>query len=329
MSRYSSYYYKPTRPIETDKGLKARSQTGKFGQSWWAARWIAALERLLDAGRLRRGSGYARSGQVLSIEETPTGVLARVQGSRPQPYKVAIELKRLTDDQWAKVLDQMAAQAGFSAQLLAGEMPQDIEEAFKAAGISLFPDRVDDLTTACSCPDWANPCKHVAATHFILGEQFDEDPFMIFRLRGRTQEEIMQALRSRRGGAEEEEAESVAAPAEPVAALAELLDRFWQPLERLDAFAAAVKPPAVRFPLLKRLGQPAFLPDDDLVQTLGSSYEAITAAALRAAFEGGPARSGDRGERETREFEGGPARSGDRGEQDAHETGPRGMPANR
>ena len=93
----------------------------------------------------------------------------------------------------------MAGQALFAAQLLAGEMPQDIEEAFAAAGVSLFPDRRGDLDTDCSCPDWANPCKHVAATHYILGEQFDEDPFLLFRLRGRTQEQILAALRALAG----------------------------------------------------------------------------------------------------------------------------------
>ena len=98
----------------------------------------------------------------------------------------------------------MAEQAIFTAQLLAGEMPQDIEQAFEAAKVSLFPSRHDDLKTECSRPDYANPCKHVAATHYILGERFDEDPFLIFRLRGRTQEQVMAALRKRRS----EEAEN-------------------------------------------------------------------------------------------------------------------------
>ena len=88
-----------------------------------------------------------------------------------------------------EALDALAEQAIFTAQLLAGEMPQDIEEAFEEAGASLFPKKRGDLETECSCPDYANPCKHIAATHYILGERFDEDPFLIFRLRGRTQEE--------------------------------------------------------------------------------------------------------------------------------------------
>ncbi len=197
--RYDDYddFYPPSRPIRTDQGLKARSQRGKFGQSWWAGRWIAALERLVDAGRLSRGRSYARAGQVLSIEERGGRVTARVQGSRPKPYTVSIELTRLTDAQWDAVVERMAERAAFVAHLLAGEMPKDIEEAFVAAGVSLFPDRSGDLITSCTCPDYANPCKHVAASHYILAERFDEDPFMLFRLRGRSEEQILAALRTR------------------------------------------------------------------------------------------------------------------------------------
>ncbi len=281
---YDYYEYRPA--IPTDEGIKARSQRGKFAQSWWAERWINALERLMDAGRLRRGRRYARSGQVLSIEETPKGIVARVQGSRRTPYKVTIQLTPLTDEQWERVIDRMAEEAIFVAQLLAGEMPQDIEEAFKAAGVSLFPQQEGDLITDCTCPDWANPCKHIAATHYILGEQFDEDPFLIFRLRGRTQEQIMEALRARQGGDLIEEEQEEEEP-EVVTPLEDLIDRFWEPLERLDTFSTAIKPPVVRLPLLKRLGQPAFLPGVDLAQLLGPTYEAITQAAITAAFDGG------------------------------------------
>lgn len=289
MSRRHRYYYtyfEPSQPVHTDEGIKARSQRGQFGQSWWAERWIAALERLMDAGRLRRGRSYARSGQVLSIEEIPNGARAKVQGSRATPYKVTIQLAPLSDAQWEKVIEQMAAQAIFAAQLLAGEMPQDIEKAFAAAGVSLFPDRPGDLITDCTCPDWANPCKHVAATHYILGEQFDEDPFLIFRLRGRTQEQILEALRAQRvGEGVEEEADAEEEP-EEVPPLEELISRFWQPLERLEPFPTAIKPPVVGQPLLKRLGSPAFLPDEDLARLLEMAYSAITQAALTAAFEG-------------------------------------------
>jgi uncharacterized Zn finger protein len=132
MARRKSYYsyyadFKPTRPITTQDGIKARSQRGSFAKNWWATRWIEALERLVDSGRLTRGRSYARRGQVLSIEETKTRIAARVQGSRRTPYKITIQMVALTDAQWDKVMDTLSEQAIFTAQLLAGEMPQDIE----------------------------------------------------------------------------------------------------------------------------------------------------------------------------------------------------------
>ncbi len=125
-------------------------------------------------------------------------VKAKVQGSMPKPYNVKIKLMPLSDAEWDKVTDAMASQAIFAAKLLAGEMPTNIEEAFSAAQLSLFPTKLDDLQTDCSCPDWANPCKHIAAVYYLLAERFDEDPFLIFKLRGRTKEQIIETLRARR-----------------------------------------------------------------------------------------------------------------------------------
>lgn len=283
-SYYGDYFFEPSRPLDVEGGIKARSRRGEFAKNWWAGRWIKAMERLVDAGRLQRGRSYARRGQVLSIDETAEGVTARVQGSRRQPYRVTIRVSPLSDRAWEQVIDALAEQAIFSAQLLAGEMPPDIEEAFAAAGVSLFPDRRGELETDCSCPDWANPCKHVAATHYILGERFDEDPFLLFRLRGRGQEQALAALRQRRAGPELEEEEPDAAPVVP---LEETLDRFWEPGEALAGFPLAIKPPAAALPILKRLGEPGFLAGDSLAGLLGPVYERLSRAALGAAFGGG------------------------------------------
>src|SRR5262249_28452892 len=144
-------------------GIKAQSQRGAFGTSWWARRWLDVLEGFDLGARLGRGRSYARRGQVLSIDVAPGEVRSRVQGSRPKPYDVRIGVKQLTARQWDKVVAALSKQALFTAKLLAGEMPQDVEEVFRAAGLSLFPEEGGDLTTSCSCPDWSNPCKHVAA----------------------------------------------------------------------------------------------------------------------------------------------------------------------
>ena len=282
--RYFNYYsdFTPSKPIETQEGIQAHSQRGAFARNWWAERWIEALERLMDSGRLSRGRRYARKGQVLSIEETKTGVAARVQGSRRTPYKITIQIAPLSDAQWEKVIDALAEQAIFTAQLLAGEMPQDIEAAFKTAGVSLFPAKRGDLTTDCSCPDYTNPCKHVAATHYILGERFDEDPFLLFRLRGRTQEQILQGLRQRRAGqgaVEDEEEEP-----EIVIPLEESLDHFWEMRLPLEAFQVAIRLPAIEMPLLKRLGEAAFVPDPGIQSLLRPALQNISQVAQNVAY---------------------------------------------
>jgi uncharacterized Zn finger protein len=280
---YYDFYYEPTRPIEVDDGIKARSQRGAFAKNWWATRWIQAMEHLVDSRRLARGRSYARKGQVRSIEESEGGIRARVQGSRPSPYKVTIQVSPLTDAQWEKVIDALAEQAIFTAQLLAGEMPHGIEQAFQTAGVSLFPDKGGDLATDCSCPDWSNPCKHVAAAHYILGERFDEDPFLLFRLRGRTQEQILRALRQRRAGqasfAEEEEEAEIVIP------LKEMLGRFYELGAPLEGLSVAIREAAIEMPLLKRLGEAAFVPTPGIQTLLRPAYQGITQAALMAAFQ--------------------------------------------
>jgi uncharacterized Zn finger protein len=284
-SYYNSFYvgFEPTRPIAAKEGIKARSQRGAFARSWWATRWIEALERLMDSGRLTRGRSYARKGQVLSIDETESGIEARVQGSQRKPYKITIQVEPLTDAQWESVIDALAEQAIFTAQLLSGEMPQDIEQAFHAAGVSLFPTRRSDLSTDCSCPDWANPCKHVAATHYILGERFDEDPFLLFRLRGRTQEQILQGLRRRRASQEGAESDEEEEP-EVVIPLEETIKHFWELEQPLDTFSVAIRKPAIEMPLLKRLGDPLFVPNPGLQTLLKPAFLTICQAALEAAF---------------------------------------------
>ena len=191
MSRYDDYgYFPPSRPRKAKGGIKAQSKRGAFGESWWAKRWIAVLERFDIGARLGRGRSYARQGQVLSLAIDKGQVKAKVQGSRPKPYDVAIQLKTLSAADWKKLAKALSQQALFAAKLLAGQMPQDIEQAFEGVGLSLFPATHQDLDTDCSCPDWSNPCKHIAAVYYLLGEEFDRDPFLIFKLRGMSREEL-------------------------------------------------------------------------------------------------------------------------------------------
>jgi uncharacterized Zn finger protein len=285
------WYPKP-KPRRPANGIKAQSK--KFGQTWWASKWLAALERLVDSARLGRGRSYARSGQVLNIDITPGRVESRVQGSRPKPYNVEIEIKPLSNKEWNKVADAMASQAIFAAKLLSGEMPQDIEEAFKQAGVNLFPASRGDLKTECSCPDWSNPCKHIAAVYYLLGEQFDADPFLIFRLRGKSKDDIMTLLRARRSAPEQAAAETrrkrrtKAEPdeAEQAIPLKDDLSRFWDMASSLDDFQAVIQAPQVDGAPAKRLGSPGFWRNSkvDFLGTLTYAYRSITQSSLRVAL---------------------------------------------
>lgn len=285
MGRWDDYedewnYYRPAQPIRIKDGLKARSERGAIGSTWWSRRWISVLESFSMGTRLTRGRSYARQGQVASIDIEPGLVKAKVQGSQPRPYNVKIQLKPLSEQDWAQVIKTMAAQAIFAAKLLAGEMPTNIEEAFEAVNLSLFPTRVKDLVTDCSCPDWANPCKHIAAVYYLLAERFDEDPFLIFKLRGRTKEAIISELRALRTITDESQPDVISDEVpEASAQLIEDVSTFWQAGEGLETFAIHPRAARIDKAVLKRLGDSPFtLNGQNLTTLLARAYDIIDAA---------------------------------------------------
>src|SRR4051794_22885792 len=243
-------YPPPSRARQVEGGIKASSKRGQFAQNWWGRRWIQVLESFDIGARLQRGRSYARKGQVLSIDVKKGMVEARVQGSRHDPYAVHIKVRPLMPSEWKRLTDQLARQAIFAAKLLAGEMPQDIEAAFSTAGLSLFPQKLTEISTGCSCPDWSNPCKHVAAVYYLLGEAFDRDRFLIFRLRGIDREEFMPMLGEAQPAEADPKPEPTPLPSDP--------EEFWRakPLPP-DLFVGteAPKPPAA---LAHRLGNLQF-----------------------------------------------------------------------
>jgi len=174
------------------------NHTLQSSREWWSQRWLDLLDAYRFKKRLERARNYARQGNVLSIEFKAVKVLARVQGSEAEPYKVSLNLEKFSDEQWGYVVESMSQKAVFAAKLLAGEMPQNIEEVFTSNGLSLFPFTLSEIQSQCSCPDKANPCKHIAAIYYQLGDRFSEDPFVLFQLRGRSKEQIISDLRQLR-----------------------------------------------------------------------------------------------------------------------------------
>jgi uncharacterized Zn finger protein len=294
-------HYEPTKPIEVKGGIKAKSRRGSFVQSWWAKRWIETLESFNLGARLGRGKSYARKGQVTSIKIESGLVRAKVQGSDPRPYSVTIKVRTLTGSEWDLLAEKLALKPIFAAKLLAGEMPEEIDSAFKEIGLSLFPETLDDLETDCSCPDWSNPCKHIAAVYYLLGEEFDRDPFLIFKLRGVDMDDFMSILgkgfvpetadRVAEAGAFTESPDktgtAIEAETSPVSPEPLPLDpeAFWGRLpenpveEKVSSLEAHI--PQVPASLPKRLGKfPFWCGEEDLLEVLEEIYKKASPAGM-------------------------------------------------
>jgi uncharacterized Zn finger protein len=283
-------FYEPSRPLPAEGGIEARSRRGAIGETWWSRRFIELLESFGVGSRLKRGRTYARAGQVVELDVEHGVVLAKVQGSRHSPYRVRIRFKALSENQWRRAEKTMASQALPLAKLLAGEMPHDIEELLAACKLALFPRSASELTASCSCPDWENPCKHIAATYYILAERFDEDPFLIFTWRGRDQDELVESLRKRRvpaGRSANAHAASTkpAGVLQPSAPLSTVLDSFWLCGPELEGFH--VSPLAGEAPdaLLRQLGPaPVEVGERNLVEALAGTYVTLAHAAEQTAL---------------------------------------------
>jgi uncharacterized Zn finger protein len=184
-------------------------------QPWWVEQWMELINGYRFKKRLERAWGYAREGHVTSIRFEGRRVHARVQGTDEAPYKVKLWLDVLNDEDWGYVLEALTQKARWSAQLLAGIMPSDIERAFAASGKRLFPFKLQEVRSECSCPDKANPCKHISAVYFLMGDRFSEDPFVLFQLRGRNRTKLLEDLAEQRRKALASLAEERAGDAAP------------------------------------------------------------------------------------------------------------------
>jgi len=248
------------------------------GAEWWSGRWLAALERAGWTSRMERGRSYARAGRVLDLRVESGRLTARVQGSGRQPYEVELQVLPLAPTVWRAVAARLVQRAGDAAELLAGRLPVTVEGAFTALGARLFP---DEILAECTCPDWATPCKHVAATCYAFAAQLDADPFLLFRLRGRTRERFLAELeRTDSAGA----APALAAGGERPEAV--LPAEFWAP--RPAALSAAMAAGAP-------LGLPGALPEPDwwagprpLREMLEAVYGAVERACAAAAGANAP-----------------------------------------
>jgi uncharacterized Zn finger protein len=263
------------RAVSERPGLVAVSKRGPIGATWWSQRFIAVLEAMGHGPRMTRGRSYARSGQVLDVSIRPGEVAASVQGSRRKPYSVLLEIDVYNPEQWSRVERELAGRAEYAAELLAGRMPERIDEVFARNGLTLFPVR-REFHTDCTCPDWENPCKHVAAACYILAERLDADPFAMLQWRGRTRTALLRKIEALR----DEEAWDEGGDEPQDAPLADLIDDYWQCAAPLPVAESPGSerggPPALAGAVLDRLGPIGVEIDGtDLRDLLRPAYEAI------------------------------------------------------
>ena len=185
----------PVRIPRYAAGIRAQESRSGGARTWWARRWLEVLERMGLGARLGRGKHYAVSGQVTGMRIEGPHVEAQVVGTRQDPYRVTIDFRVPEGAAREAIVARIKGEPMIAARLIADDMPTEVEQAFRDCGIDFFPGGklapgVYDMTTACSCPDYANPCKHVSAVLLILGEEIARRPMTLLELRGIAEEDL-------------------------------------------------------------------------------------------------------------------------------------------
>jgi uncharacterized Zn finger protein len=278
MGRYDWYDYTPTTPIATKGGIKSKA---KGGVNWWSKRWYDFMETFNLGARLARGKSYARKGQVIDVKIESGLVQGRVQGSMRTPYTVTVHFEPISRQGWERIVDRLRAQLLFSAQLMAGEVPQELEDFFQAEGASLFPQLKRRGDMHCNCPDSSNPCKHIAALFYVLGDAFDGDPFLLLQLRGMPREELVALLGAGTAPSAEAEAEEKFFETEPLP----MDESFYKGVPLPEDFIGPLPRGDLNAPLLRRLGNlPFWRGDEPLLESLQEVYKETARRGRSVAF---------------------------------------------
>ncbi|HTX63172.1 MAG TPA: SWIM zinc finger family protein, partial [Acidimicrobiales bacterium] len=280
----------PSVPRPVVGGIVARTRKGPIGATWWSRRFLRSLEAVMVGGRMERGRSYARKGQVVDLRIGPGVVTATVQGSRDDPYTVHLRMPVVAGEDWDRIAAVLAARAGYAARMLAGELPHEVEQVFEAQGASLLPAPHARLVSECTCPDWENPCKHIAAVCYLLAEEFDRDPFLLLAWRGRDGHEVLDGLRALRqqGAAQPSRPDEAAAGAqrneEEGRDDADPWERFW--VAGPELAHVRICPEAAQVPgAVLRLAARGMISvrGGDVVDVLASAYREIAASAAARA----------------------------------------------
>ncbi len=249
----------------------------KFARTWWGGRWLEALEILgrFWPNRLPRGRSYARRGAVKEISIAPASITAAVQGTRRKPYQVRIKIRPFSKEEKKALFQTLKTRTFLVSSLLRLEMPEELLSHLAAQGLKLIPNHPDEFETHCSCPDWANPCKHIAAVFYTLTQAIDSDPFNLFLFRGIPREEVLKNLELAQGSEEEKRESRGYFEPSPKAII-----RFseFRTKGSLPPLIIPEGPEDLIFSLLS--AEPPFYTEGDLRQELRKLYRASRALVL-------------------------------------------------
>jgi len=182
-------------PRPNPAAARGGRRAAPLASQWWSQRFTTVLEGYGLGPRMERGRRYARGGRVRDLTVKAGRLEARVQGSRATPYRVSVRSAAPSKVHWRALETAMAARLGWTAQLLAGELPRDLEEPFAEVGVPLFPRRWSDLQVRCGCPDDAEPCKHIAAVLYVFAQRLDDDPWLLLAWHGKERDALLASLR--------------------------------------------------------------------------------------------------------------------------------------
>jgi uncharacterized Zn finger protein len=271
---------------------------GQFSRTWWGQRFIAALEQFTDPARLGRGRSYASGGRILEYTIADGTVNARVRGSinpyfgvyKEPIYKTSITIKAISPADWTKAIRTIGARADLVTKLLMNEMPDTIEDAFSGLGLHLLPHSEGDFVTSCSCPDWSNPCKHIAGVYYLLASALDRDPFLMFELRGLSRDALhselvrsplgqilSSALKSNELPAVEPAASYYTTPLREPDAVIDSHKEFWTGAKRLPTAPTAPSQASVPALLIKKQGDypPFWHKDASFIDVMEELYDRV------------------------------------------------------
>ena len=269
----------------------------QFSKTWWGKRFIEALEDFTDSGRLGRGRSYARNGKIKEYRISNGKITAKVRGSinpyfgvyKEPLYNTTIEIKAIPTADWSKAIAYLGSKASLVSKLLLGEVPDNIEEAFAQLNLHLLPHSRQDFNTSCSCPDWSNPCKHIAGVYYLVASELDQDPFLLFELRGISRSKLQQELaKSPLGKVLSSAIDTEEIPVEPVDSLYTRAERvqvsasfsskeFWLGDKRLPQKVDPASSASISASLVKKGGDfpPFWKKDGSFIELMEELYQRV------------------------------------------------------